>query len=255
MTSQKPKAWDELAHDYTCGAWFGEYIEIPTIQNRFRNKVKDLKVLDVACGYGKHAKFFADEGASVTGIDISEAMITLAKERAPNATFYTTPASDLSVLGTQKFDLIVAVFLFPNIKTVDEFYKCCCEMRAHLKPSGQLVIYDRHPFAFRQTDTELTKLNIPNNAGYYDNGCPFEVHLRLRNEKWIQFNNYHWTMEHWHTQLHKAGFTIHSLTEPKPAAFPKHYAKEFSLFSKQPLHMMLECEGATHGQKIPRRSS
>lgn len=240
------KDWNNLADDYVFGTWFGDYIEVPAMQNRFRGKVSGLHILDIGCGYGKHSKFFCDEGAQVVGVDTAENMLVLAKKKAPMATFYSASACDLSVLGSKQFDLIVAVFLFPNIKTADEFQKCCTQMRAHLKPSGQLVIYDRHPMAFCNTSSELTKILLPPGVGYYDNGCQFEVKLRLKNGKWIQFYNYHWTLEHWHTQLRKAGFCGTSFVEPRTVKIVPQLTKDFAPHLLQPLHMMLEMELAQH---------
>ncbi|HOJ67972.1 MAG TPA: class I SAM-dependent methyltransferase [Candidatus Hydrogenedentes bacterium] len=37
------------------------------------------RVLDLACGTGLHARFFADHGASVTAVDLSEAMLRVAR--------------------------------------------------------------------------------------------------------------------------------------------------------------------------------
>ena len=46
------------------------------------------RVLDLACGRGRHAAQFAERGLNVTGIDISEDSIAEARRMAPNAEFY-----------------------------------------------------------------------------------------------------------------------------------------------------------------------
>ncbi len=45
------------------------------------------RILDLACGRGRHAHFFALAGMQVTGLDISEESIVEARIQAPNATF------------------------------------------------------------------------------------------------------------------------------------------------------------------------
>ena len=45
------------------------------------------RVHDLACGRGRHARFFADAGCDVTGTDISEASIEEARRSVPKATF------------------------------------------------------------------------------------------------------------------------------------------------------------------------
>src|SRR5680860_552128 len=44
--------------------------------------IKDLKVLDLGCGTGRNANYLAELGAIVTGIEISDTAVRLAKKRA-----------------------------------------------------------------------------------------------------------------------------------------------------------------------------
>ena len=44
-------------------------------------------ILDVGCGSGRDAKYFTEKGFGVTGVDLSEVMIEVAQENAPQASF------------------------------------------------------------------------------------------------------------------------------------------------------------------------
>lgn len=48
---------------------------------------KGTRLLDLACGRGRHAFFFAEAGLAVTGVDISEASIAEARRAVPDAEF------------------------------------------------------------------------------------------------------------------------------------------------------------------------
>jgi SAM-dependent methyltransferase len=48
-------------------------------------------LLDMGCGTGRHAAIFADHGFEVTGIDQSESMLALARERAQQAGLASNP--------------------------------------------------------------------------------------------------------------------------------------------------------------------
>lgn len=63
----------------------GAWVEVILAQWRLG---AGARVLDLACGRGRHAAQFAERGLNVTGIDISEDSIAEARRMAPNAEFY-----------------------------------------------------------------------------------------------------------------------------------------------------------------------
>jgi len=80
------------------------------------SRSKPLRILDVACGTGKHLVHFARHGHTVFGNDLSEGMIQEAKERFSKqglqGQFVAGPAQNLleSAFGKQTFDLVGAFF-------------------------------------------------------------------------------------------------------------------------------------------------
>jgi len=60
--------------------------ELPKIL-KLAGDVKGKKLLDLGCGMGRHAKEYLDMGAKVTGVDVSEEMIKLAKKIFPRLIF------------------------------------------------------------------------------------------------------------------------------------------------------------------------
>jgi len=71
------------------------------------------RVLDVGCGTGvPTARQLADAGCDVTGIDISEGMLDLARREVPGATFLRLDVADVPDVGPSRggFDAIVAFF-------------------------------------------------------------------------------------------------------------------------------------------------
>jgi ubiquinone/menaquinone biosynthesis C-methylase UbiE len=97
------------------------------------------EVLDVGCGAGVPVtKFLVDEGFSVTGIDISDGMLKLAKKHVPKCKFLKADMSEMD-FPENSFDGIVsfyAVIHLPREKHADlfkNFYK-------FLKPGGVMLI-------------------------------------------------------------------------------------------------------------------
>lgn len=74
-------------------------------------KIKPCKALSVGCGLGTIEIYLASKGFEVTAVDISKTAIRLAKEKAQSKkveiSFYVSDASNLEVLGDNKFDLVL----------------------------------------------------------------------------------------------------------------------------------------------------
>jgi ubiquinone/menaquinone biosynthesis C-methylase UbiE len=107
---------------------------------RFTSLISDdAHVLDVGCGAGiPTAKFLVNKGVKVTGIDLSETMLNLARKNVPTAEFVKMDMNKLE-FNENTFNGIISVYsLFhvPKEKHLDifkQFYKV-------LKPEGILMI-------------------------------------------------------------------------------------------------------------------
>ena len=67
-----------------------------------------MSLLDVGCGPGRHAYYFAQRGIKVHGIDISQTFIDIAKERAPSgATFERVDAREMSF--DHQYDAVISL--------------------------------------------------------------------------------------------------------------------------------------------------
>ncbi len=104
---------------------------------------RDLKILDIGCGTGRHAIELTRRGYSVTGVDLSEGQLQRARKKAANAgldiPFQRQDARSLPF--RQEFD--VAVMLceggFPLMETDEMNYQILKSAAAALRPSGRLI--------------------------------------------------------------------------------------------------------------------
>lgn len=95
-------------------------------------------VLDVACGTGDMAVSLVERGCTVTGVDISEEMLAIARQKAPIVTFMIADAEHLPFLDAS-FDAVTCAFGVRNFVHLEQGLH---EMLRVLKPGGRMVILE-----------------------------------------------------------------------------------------------------------------
>lgn len=96
-------------------------------------------LLDVACGTGSHLEHFAREFDDVAGLELSEAMLALARPALPGVALHQGDMRDFS-LG-RRFTAMTCMFssigYLSDTAELDATLACCAE---HLEPGGVLII-------------------------------------------------------------------------------------------------------------------
>ena len=100
---------------------------------------KGEKVLDVACGKGRHARFLSSFGLDVTGIDLSEESIKAARKHEHHALQFEV--HDMrKVYKENSFDVVTNMFTsFGYFDDEADDQTALQAMADALKPGGQLV--------------------------------------------------------------------------------------------------------------------
>ena len=85
-------------------------------------------VLIPGSGYGRNSKLFSDAGFAVTGVEISETAVELAKKHDPLGTFYNASALDMSFLEG-RFDAVYCFNVLHLFREADRiaFIRQCWE--------------------------------------------------------------------------------------------------------------------------------
>lgn len=96
------------------------------------------KVLDVACGTGDLVVELLKHGCSVTSIDLSEEMMAIAREKAPDATYIVADAEQLP-FEDKTFDAVTCAF---GVRNFVHLKQGLDEMIRVLKPGGRMVILE-----------------------------------------------------------------------------------------------------------------
>jgi len=152
---------NETAKDEVTGIL--EYAQLPQkIQ-----KQPPLAILDLCCGWGRHALEFASRGYDVTGIDLSEIMLEMAGRDAAKARLRLR----LMRADMRKFSLTYKVRLAVNLWTSFGYFTDESENQAVLKnvlaalEPGGVFILDIDNISYFLKTTGITNPSIPAHNG------------------------------------------------------------------------------------------
>ncbi|WP_019639270.1 class I SAM-dependent methyltransferase [Paenibacillus fonticola] len=117
-----------------------DFIEQPAMK-RLLPELKGLKVLDLGCGFGEMAHYCIEKGAAqVTGIDISEKMLSAARPH-PQIRYLHCPMEEVEC-NRHEFDIVISSLAFHYIKDYELLIR---RIANWIKPRGYLVFSTEHP--------------------------------------------------------------------------------------------------------------
>jgi ubiquinone/menaquinone biosynthesis C-methylase UbiE len=147
--------------------WFKDWFETQEYQSVYQHRnerdAEDLvtliltniilnhsaKVLDMACGTGRHSILFAKKGFNVTAVDLSKNMLSVARSKAQSENLNINfVQADLRYFAyTVKFELIVNLFTsFGYFESDIENFHILKSAYLHLNESGYFVLdfFNKH---------------------------------------------------------------------------------------------------------------
>lgn len=114
--------------------------DVDTLFELLRDRgINPTSVLDVACGTGRHTAVLADRLRTVVGTDLSEDMLAVARDRAPDVTFLQADFRRFD-LG-RRFDVVACLFSsVGHVRDADELGQAIRAMAGHVDEGGALVV-------------------------------------------------------------------------------------------------------------------
>lgn len=107
--------------------------------------LQGLRLLDAGCGPGLYAEWLARQGAEVTGLDASEAMLELARQRCGRRVRLVQAGLDAPLpFADQAFDAILCAMVLQHLR---DWTPVLREFARLIPAAGCIVLSTTHPFA------------------------------------------------------------------------------------------------------------
>jgi len=214
--SQNPPSTAQIYND-SADKWrriapvlLSDYTARPFLLN-WCEPVEGAKVLDLGCGEGYVARQLIDRGAaSVKGIDISDEMITRARQAGDadgRLEYHVGSAAGTVWADPGSMDLAVAVFLF-NYLSIDEMTAVMKQVLAALRPGGTFIFSVPHPaLAFSRPHSAPFYFDAKEHGYFSGRDALFEGHIWRRDGVGVPVRCIHKTWSDYFAALSAAGFT------------------------------------------------
>jgi len=164
------------------------------------------KALDFGCGTGRSTRFMQGLGFEVLGADISEEMIRKAREIDPSGVYHLIPDGDFSAWPNQTFDLILSVFTFDNIATMEKKVGIFRELRRLLKPNGRIVSLVSAPEIYTHEWASFSTKDHPENKNAKSGDTVKIIVTDVEDARPVE--DILWTDEDYRTVYEKAGLAL-----------------------------------------------
>jgi SAM-dependent methyltransferase len=235
---------------YDDTTFFESYAQLPRSQNglsaapewgalkRMVGNVQGKKAIDLGCGYGWFCRWAHESGASsVTGVDISERMLSRAEQMSPGdaITYQLSDITNIELIPGI-YDLVYSSLALHYLAEIDTLFR---SVFLGLKPGGRFVFSLEHPtwtatdgwFITKDGDLPIWPLNQ-----YADEG--------KRNKKWLGSNvvKYHRKLDTYVSSVLKAGFIIRDLVEWTPSKEDLEAHPEWSMEVHRPAFLLMAVE-------------
>jgi ubiquinone/menaquinone biosynthesis C-methylase UbiE len=125
--------------------------------------VTGLRALDFGCGTGRSTRVLRKLGFDVTGVDISEDMLRIARTTDPSGDYRLVPGDNLNQFVAGSFDLVLCAFPFDNISGTMKT-RIFRDLRRLLSPAGAIVNLVSSSEIYTHEWASFTTKDFPENA-------------------------------------------------------------------------------------------
>ena len=136
------------------------YRDLPRI---LETHAKGTKALDFGCGTGRSTRFLDQLGFDTVGVDISKDMVDQARAIDPSGNYELINEADFSGLSQNQFDVILSVFTFDNIPSLEAKEGNLGALKPLLKNDGIILMVVSTPDIYINEWASFSTRDFPDN--------------------------------------------------------------------------------------------
>ncbi|HEU5440330.1 MAG TPA: class I SAM-dependent methyltransferase [Ktedonobacterales bacterium] len=211
-------AYDDIAE------WYDQWLGTHTMADdpyfpaaeALMGEIAGQRICDLACGQGRVARYLADQGARVVGIDFSAKLLAIARRHEaaePRGIEYLhADARSLDGVAAAAFDGVLCFMALMDIADLAPTLRSAARV---LRPDGWFVFAILHPCynTARSGDIVTPEGTLRTIGGYFEEGY---WRSDARTGPPGKVGAYHRTLSTYVNALTDAGLTLERLSEPGP---------------------------------------
>ncbi len=136
------------------------YRDLPAI---ISEHVTGTRALDFGCGTGRSTRFLRKLGLDVTGVDLSENMLRIARAMDPSGDYRLVPGDNFGEFDVATVDLVLSAFTSDNIPGVIKA-RIFRDLGKLLTPNGIIISLVSSPEIYTHEWASFTTKDFPENA-------------------------------------------------------------------------------------------
>lgn len=197
------------------GTYFLAYRDLPSILLKHS---QGTRALDFGCGTGRSTRFLRKIGFDpVVGVDIAEQMLAQARERDRRGEYLLVDDGDLGNLRSETYDVILSVFTFDNVPTMEKKVSLLGSLKQLLNSGGCIVSVVSSPEIYLNEWASFSTKNYPENRDAKSGDKVRIVMLDVEDRRPVE--DVLWTEEDYNRVYEKAG--LKTIEIYRPLASPK----------------------------------
>jgi len=198
--SKRAEAYSKLEFP---GTYYLVYRDLPGI---IFEHVKGRRAMDFGCGAGRSTRFLRKLGFDVIGVDISEDMIRKARELDRTGDYRLTKDDDFSQFENDAYDLVLSVFTFDNIPTMENKVRIFRELGRLLKDEGRIISVVSSPEIYVHEWASFSTKDFPENRQAKSGDVVRIIQTDIEDKRPVE--DIVWTDEYYQETYKRAGLEL-----------------------------------------------